>query len=122
MRVLVVEDEAMVAMLIEDMLLDSGYSDIEVCNRFGQAMTLIQSKPFDFVILDLNLEGELTYPIADILLERGTPFVFATGYGTSMLEGRYADVPSLPKPFRPEDIERVLSSISGDLGAKSTTS
>ncbi|WP_239025330.1 response regulator [Rhodoligotrophos defluvii] len=122
MRVLVVEDEAMVAMLIEDMLLEAGCDNIEVCNRLGQAIRLLEGADFDLVILDLNLEGELTYPVADILMERGTPFVFATGYGTSMLEGRYAAIPTLQKPFRPEDVERILNDLCGGIGARSTTS
>lgn len=117
-RVLVVEDEIMVAMLIEDMLLDYGCTDIAVCNRFSQALAQAESESFDFAILDLNLEGELTYPVADALLDRGTPFVFATGYGSSMLEGRYAEIPTLQKPFQSEDVERVLNSFASPAGAK----
>ena len=112
MRVLVVEDEVLVAMLIEDMLLDSGCESVEICGRMDAALTRLAEASFDFVILDLNLEGEFTYPVADHLIERKIPFVFATGYGASMLLGAYADIPALQKPFQMEDIERVIREVS----------
>lgn len=112
MRVLVVEDEVLVAMLIEDMLLDFGCSSVEVCGQIDAALARLAEETFDFVILDLNLEGEFTYPVADFLLERKISFVFATGYGSSMLTGPYASIPALQKPFEMADIERVLREVT----------
>ena len=111
MRVLVVEDEVLVAMLIEDMLLDYGCESVEICGRIENALARVAEESFDFVVLDLNLEGEFTYPVADRLIERKIPFVFATGYGASMLSGPYARVPTLQKPFQMEDIERALQAV-----------
>ena len=116
LRVLVVEDEAMVAMLIEDMLIDCGCGAVSVAGRMDQARQKLDSDTYDFAILDLNLSGEWTYPLADKLLEKGTPFVFATGYGSTLLEGVYASVPTLQKPFQLEDVERVLRVVRGGAG------
>lgn len=110
-RVLVVEDEAMVAMLIEDMLLDCGCS-VVIAGRLDVGLEQLEKETFDFAILDLNLGGQWTYPIADVLMKRQIPFVFATGYGASLLEGAYAKVPTLQKPFQQADVIRVMQSLA----------
>jgi CheY-like chemotaxis protein len=81
-RVLLVEDEAMIAMLIEDMLEDLGHSLAAVATRLEEALALARSEALDLAILDLSLGGTLTYPVADVLRERRVPFIFATGYGS----------------------------------------
>lgn len=82
-RVLLVEDESMVAMLAEDMLLDLG-CDVVVAMRLDQALAQVEAGDFDLAVLDVNLGSTPSYPVADALFERCVPFLFATGYG---LEG-----------------------------------
>jgi CheY-like chemotaxis protein len=98
-RVLLVEDEAMIAMLIEDMLEDLGHELVTVANRLEEAIAAARNEAIDLAILDLNLGGVLTYPAADVLAERGIPFIFATGYGSGGLKEAYAGRPALQKPF-----------------------
>lgn len=112
LRVLVVEDEAMVAMLVEDMLTDLGHSVAARASRIRDAIDLAQHGMFDWAILDVNLDGQPSYPIADILMERGVPFAFATGYGAKGLDKKYGDSPLLTKPFVMADLEKLLSAVS----------
>jgi hypothetical protein len=78
-RALVVEDEIMVAMYVEDLLTDLGYEVAAIATGFEQALPLARDGSFDFAVLDINLAGRLSFPIADVLRERGIPFVFASG-------------------------------------------
>jgi CheY-like chemotaxis protein len=98
-RVLVVEDEAIVALMIADLLECEGAVVIGPINKLDHAMRTDES--FDVAILDLNLNGVSTYPFAERLQEEGRPFVFATGYDEASIESRFADVLALQKPFEP---------------------
>ena len=80
-RVLVVEDEILIGMLLEDMLGELGYAIAATASRVDEAAALARDGEFDAAILDVNLNGQDVYPVADILAARGIPFVFATGYG-----------------------------------------
>src|ERR687887_2418118 len=80
-RVLVVEDELMIRMLLEDMLGELGYTVAAEAGRIEEALQAAKTADFDIAILDVNLEGEAVLPGADVLAARGPPFVFATGYG-----------------------------------------
>lgn len=111
-RVLVVEDEALVAMLVEDILTDLGHEVAAVAGRLAVAEQAARDLAIDLAIIDLNLNGERTYPIAEILEQRGIPFVFATGYGAAGLEGRWAHVPALQKPFQPEDLSAAIKRVT----------
>ena len=111
-RVLVVEDEVIVAMLIEDMLNDLGYQVVALTTHLGEALTLARTMPVDLAVLDVNLNGELSYPVADALKARGVPFVFATGYGPKILPSPYTSVPTLQKPFQITDLQRALEVVS----------
>ena len=82
-RVLLVEDEAMIAMLIEDMLVELGCDVVATAAKLDDAVSLAQSGSFDLAFLDLNLRGVASYPVAQALRERGIPFAFVTGYGTA---------------------------------------
>ena len=77
--------------------------------RFSQAMKLAESEQFDLAILDVNLDGCKSFPIAEVLARRGIRFIFSTGYGSSGIEPPYGDRPVLTKPF---DIEKLESAIS----------
>lgn len=114
LRVLVVEDEMMVSMLIEDMLSDMGCDVVGPASRLDEAMELAQAGGIDCAVLDVNLGGQPIFPVADLLRERGCPFAFATGYGDAGLRDADRGTPVLQKPFREGDLARVL----GDLRAK----
>jgi CheY-like chemotaxis protein len=95
-RALVVEDEIMVAMYVEDLLTDLGYEVAAIATGFEQALPLARDGSFDFAVLDINLAGRLSFPIADVLRERGIPFVFASGYGSR----GSARITATPSAFR----------------------
>jgi CheY-like chemotaxis protein len=114
LRVLVVEDEMMVSMLIEDMLTDLGCSVIGPASRLDEAFELAKTSDLDCAVLDVNLGGQAIFPLADLLRERGRPFAFATGYGDAGLRDVDKGTPVLQKPFREGDLARVL----GELRAK----
>ncbi len=108
-RVLLVEDETMIAMLVEDMLEDLGHDLATVATGLEEALAAARSETIDVAILDLNLGGVLTYPVADVLQARGVPFIFATGYGSSGLGEAYTDWPTLQKPFNQEALGRAIA-------------
>ena len=108
LQVLVIEDESMVAMLLQDTLAEIGCEVIGIASRFDDAVKKAKSLTFDIAVLDVNLNGRNTFPIADSLAERGVAFVVATGYGATSLPRSLQRVPILQKPFRQRDLERAL--------------
>ncbi len=110
-KVLVVEDEIMIRMLLEDMLSDLGYTVAGAVGRIDEAVKLAKGGEFDLAILDVNLNGQTVSPVAEILAERGLPFVFATGYGERGLPERFRDRPTVQKPFEQEMLSRVLARV-----------
>ena len=112
LRVLVVEDEMMVSMLIEDMLSDLGCTVIGPVSRLDEAIELAQQTEVDCAVLDVNLGGQPIFPLADLLREKGRPFAFATGYGDAGLRDVDRGSPVLQKPFREGDLARVLGELS----------
>jgi len=113
LRVLVVEDEAVIAMLIEDMLMDLGHEVRAVASSMREALAQARDGSFDLALVDANLDGQLSYPVADILHGRGIPFIYATGYGGRGLDSRFAQAPILVKPFTCADLERVIARTFG---------
>jgi CheY-like chemotaxis protein len=107
-RILLVEDEGMIAMLVGDMLEDLGHELVRVANRLEEAIAAARNEAIDLAILDLNLGGVLTYPAADVLVERGVPFIFATGYGSAGLKEAYSGWPTLQKPFDTEALGQAI--------------
>jgi CheY-like chemotaxis protein len=108
-RVFVVEDEMVVAWLLEDMLAELGCVVIGPAAKVNQALVMIEANAIDVAVLDVNLNGEMSYPIADALSARGVPFVFVTGYDKdSMLEG-YRIRPVLQKPFHRAELSTTLA-------------
>ena len=107
-RILLVEDEGIIAMLVEDMLEDLGHELIRVANRLEDAVAAARNEAIDLAILDLNLGGVLTYPAADALAERGIAFIFAAGYGIDELKDAYSGRPTLQKPFDTEALGRAI--------------
>jgi CheY-like chemotaxis protein len=109
LRVLIIEDESIVAMMIEDLIVDMGHEVVGTAGRLEQAQSLAQDLAVDFAIVDVNLNGQHTYPVAEILKGRGVPFVFATGYGASGLKDEWKGSPVLQKPFQPEELVRAIN-------------
>lgn len=112
LRVLVVEDEMLVSMLVEDMLTDFGCSIVGPAPDLDQALQLAESSDIDAAILDVNVGGRQIFPVADILRGRGVPYVFASGYGEAGLVDPHKGSPVLQKPFRQGDLERILVSLA----------
>ncbi len=110
-RILIVEDEALVAMLVEDALLDAGAEVIGPVATVAEAMALLETATLDAAVLDLNLAGETSTPVADALATRGVPFVVATGYGAEGLPPGHSAVPVLAKPYDPDELTGTLSRI-----------
>jgi CheY-like chemotaxis protein len=110
MRVFVVEDELMIRILLEDMLRDLGYTIAGEAGRVEEALEAAKNVDFDLAILDVNLNGQPVLPVADALAARGTPFVFATGYGDRGIPESYRDRPTLKKPFQIDGLKHVLES------------
>jgi CheY-like chemotaxis protein len=108
-RVLVVEDEMMILMIIEDMLADLGCESVTTAATADQAIALIDTQVFDVAMLDVSLNGNKSHDVADALAARGVPFVFSTGYsGLDMRDG-HRDRPVLRKPFPYEELVEVLT-------------
>jgi CheY-like chemotaxis protein len=112
-KVLVVEDEMMIAMLIEDMLDEFGCKLVGPATSVPRALKLIGNESIEVAILDLNLDGKDTYAIADALQQKNVPFIFATGYGTTGLRQEYGNRPVLQKPFQQKDLEMALAEALG---------
>jgi CheY-like chemotaxis protein len=102
-RVLLVEDEPIVAWLLKDMLVDFGCSVVGPAADVNQALAMIDAESIDVAVLDVNLRGQMSYPIADVLVARGVPFVFSTGYDQDRLLDGYRTFPALQKPFHRSD-------------------
>jgi CheY-like chemotaxis protein len=112
--ILIVEDESLVTMLLEDILGDLGCEIVGAASRFDEAAEKLSVIAFDLAILDVNLDGRQTFPLAEMLRKRRKPFVFATGYGASTLPERLRNTPVLSKPFDRSDLEQALkAALSG---------
>lgn len=110
LRLLVVEDEALVAILIEDALLDLGCVVVGPAGSVAQALALLDRETVDGAVLDVNLGAdERSYPIAEALRALGIPFIFVTGYGEEDMDSRYAAVEVLQKPFDARTLERSVA-------------
>ncbi|HVV27635.1 MAG TPA: response regulator [Rhizomicrobium sp.] len=109
-RILVLEDEIIVALFLEDILAEFGYQVAGVLTHVEQALAL--EADYDLAILDVHLNGRDVFDFADRLAQRGTPFIFATGYGERGIPDRFRGCSVLQKPFVPEDLKRVLNRIA----------
>ncbi len=104
----VVEDEAMVSIMIEDALKEMGCTIAGTAANLDNALGMAVSVTADFAVLDLNLDGKLAYAVVDRLLERSMPLIISTGYAGAALPDRFQALPVLGKPFRPQDLERAV--------------
>lgn len=112
-RVLVVEDEMFVLMMMEGMLADLGCESIVSAATVDRALALIDGQALDAALLDVNLDGNKSHPVADALAACGVPFVFVTGYGGSGIRESDHDRPLLTKPFGFERLVKTLTDLVG---------
>ena len=114
-RVLVVEDETLVAMLLEDMVVDLGGKVAGSASRLDGALALANDPnlELDLAVLDVNLAGQDAFPVAAALQRRGVPFAFSTGYGNAGLPDAWRGRPTLPKPFTQDQVLSVLRQALG---------
>ena len=110
-RILVVEDEMLIGMLLEDMLTDLGHEVAAIVPRLKDALAAVDRETYDVAVLDVHLHGESAFPVAEALIAKGIPFVFATGYGERGLPETIAAGRCLQKPFAKDDLERVLKTL-----------
>ncbi|MDP8917803.1 MAG: response regulator [Pseudomonadota bacterium] len=108
LRILVVEDEAAISLLLEDMLLDFGCEVVGPAARLSAALDAVSREQVDLAILDVNVAGEPIYPVAEALAQREIPFVFSTGYGSAGIRDTFRDRPVLQKPFAQHDLKQKL--------------
>jgi CheY-like chemotaxis protein len=109
-RVLVVEDEALLTMVIEKALTQAGVALVGPASTLPEALALARAEALDAAVLDVNINGEPVFPVADFLRERGVPFVFATGYAAQMaIPARHQASLRLPKPYRGDQLRQVLA-------------
>jgi CheY-like chemotaxis protein len=108
--VFLVEDEVMIRMMVADMLEELGYSVAAEAGEINEAIRLVQCTHFDLAILDVNVNGKVISPVAELIKASNRPFIFATGYGSSGLPEEYRDRPALQKPFQIETLARVIDS------------
>ena len=108
---LLVEDEALIRMMLADMIEELGHRVAAEAGTIDEAMSLASSSTFDAAILDINVDGSHITPVADMLATRRIPFLFASGYGSGGVPGTFADRPVLRKPFQIEELERIVKSL-----------
>jgi PAS domain S-box-containing protein len=107
--IMVVEDEALVALSLHDFLSELGYSVVGPVGRVTEALRILNQRPVDAAILDVNLAGEFVYPLAELLRARNIPFVFATGYSSESIDPRFGDISVLQKPIDRQTLEACFS-------------
>jgi len=111
--VFLVEDEAMIRMMVCDMLEELGHRVAAEAGEISEAMKLALSAEFDVAILDVNVNGKVISPVAELIKARNRPFIFATGYGSSGLPDEYRDRVALQKPFQLEALAQAINTALG---------
>ena len=111
LRILVVEDEMLIAFDIEDCLAALGHDVVGPASRVSDALQLVEREPIDLALLDINIAGEVIYPVASQLKARGVPFIFLSGYGSRGLRDEWVDSPMLSKPFARGDLEARIEAL-----------
>jgi DNA-binding response OmpR family regulator len=116
-RILIVDDEALIAMMVEDWLSDMGHTAVGPAHDLDSALALVEAD-LSAAILDLTLGAQVSYPVAGRLRELGVPFAFATGHGRDFLTPEFRDAPQLPKPFEFETFRSLVEGLLAAPGSK----
>lgn len=109
-RILILEDEPIIGLSLEDMLKRQG-AQVLFASGIEEASEFIAAEEIDLAILDVNVHGLQSYPVASMLTERAIPYIFATGYGDRSHPQEFADIPTVSKPYSAEDIRLALGSV-----------
>ena len=109
-EILIVEDEPIIGLVLEDYLRERGAAPL-LAETLEMAFDALASTSFDLAILDVNIHGKTSYGLAQVLLERGTSVIFATGYGNAMHPAEFADVPTISKPYQLRALENALAEL-----------
>ena len=109
MKALLVEDELILAMYAEEMLSDLGVDVIATAATLQQGLSHAMKEPFDIAVLDINLNGTESYPIADALIERSIPFIFASGYSGRGINSKYMHIVAVQKPYTSGSLELAIA-------------
>lgn len=112
LRIFLVEDEVILLMMLEDMIADLGHTVAGTALRVAEALAAVQTIDADFAILDVNLDGERSFPVADALRARGIPLVFVTGYGSRGLEREHVQTRTLQKPVDPDLLAAAIEDLA----------
>lgn len=102
----------MIALMLEDMLVDLGHAVAGLAMRLPQALEMARSVEIDLAILDVNLDGRMSFPVAEVLAERGVPFFFATGYGSAGVEPPFDRQVTIKKPFEMKDLSGAIERVA----------
>jgi len=105
-RILIVEDDPMVALDLEAIVVGATNADVAVAHSVKEARRVLREAAFDAALLDIDVLDGKTFPVAYLLAERGTPFAFVSGASQEDVPPPLRQVPFLPKPYDPQDIER----------------
>lgn len=112
--ILVVEDESLVAMLLETILEDMGCTTLGPVSTVDEALKVVSDdQPFDGALLDVNVAGKEVFPVAQALKDKGVPFVFSTGYGEGGLPEEWRGHPTIQKPFTEDAVQQALMKVLG---------
>ena len=112
-RLLLVEDELVVGLFMQDLLKAIGYRPTDPIGRLSEAISAATNERFEGAILDMNLNGEIVYPLAELLIEQRVPFLFVTGYAPRSLDPRFTQVPVLQKPIVQDELAGALDLVLG---------
>lgn len=115
-RVLVVEDESLVAMVLEDCLEALGYEVAASVANVDAALAVVKAGGLDLAVLDVNLAGSASYPVAEALDAQGVPYIFITGYGQAAIAEKFRHRYGLQKPFRMRDLQGALATAQTGTG------
>ena len=109
--ILIVEDEPLIAMMLEDFIQSLGHEVTGNCDSVGTALKEIEKNEFDLAILDVNLKGESVWPVASALRGKGTPFVIATGGHVDPPPAEFASVPTIEKPYTIDRVTPIIEAV-----------
>jgi len=110
-RILIVEDEPLIAMELAELVKELRCEVLGPARDMPTALRLLADHQLDAAILDINIDGDRSFVVADELSRLGKPWIFTTGYDAEILNGRYADVPFVTKPFSTEDLSSLITQI-----------
>ncbi|TIU30442.1 MAG: response regulator [Mesorhizobium sp.] len=108
-KILIVEDEFLIALHLADLLVEMGHRIAGTVDNLDEAIVFARDEQIDFAILDINLAGTRSFPVADVLNQRGIPFLFVSGYGSDGLVDGCRHITTLAKPYAPQELERAIA-------------